>query len=274
MKESTKKILAFSLVLVVLGGVLGTIGFALGGIDHSVWTDSKGFHRVKKDERVPETTKTFSDAVKEINLSATRGDVEIVQGGTKTKVVLRNLETTACTLENGVLTVTSKHTSREGFSIGFNHIDESYSAYTTKNKVTVYLPANTDLSGVTLENAIGNIRLTGLRAGQLDLSASFGDINISNSTVRGRTKIDSSRGNVSVNGTFEGEVGVNNDWGDVRFESVNGVSAHNYKLETSVGTIHFPEKSNGSDAADSLNVDYGAKSNVTVSTSLGDITIR
>jgi len=274
MKESTKKILAFSLVLVVLGGVLGTIGFALGGIDHSVWVDSKGFHRVAKSARVSPATKAFSGTVEEIDLTSKGGDVEIVEGGTETKVVLQNPQTTACTLENGVLTVTSRPESREGFSIGFDSIDEGHTSYTSKNKVTVYLPAGTDLSAVTLRSGVGDIKLAGLLAKRLDVSAGLGDIDLSDSTINGPAKIDSSAGDVGMNGTFAGEVIVNSSLGDVRFESANGVSAHNYKLEASLGAIHFPGKSDGSDAAGSLDVDNGAKSDVTISTSSGDITVR
>ncbi|MFJ7371506.1 DUF4097 family beta strand repeat-containing protein [Lysinibacillus sp. NPDC098008] len=272
----TAKHTLIALAMISLGILLALIGYFSGG-RWLIIKDEDGFH-VPSKQQLASQSYTL-DAFTNIDIRNDYGDVEIIAAGSDYKLEIKALEEQDITyqIDNDTLFIetATKNKNRIEFGSGSWH----------SPSIKIYVPADNELSTLTINNNFGDIAIHQLHYQQLDLqqdygdimfeqtagekttiNQSFGDITFQQAINNGLT-IDSEHGDIDMNGTLYGSSTITSSFGDTTLHLQNSKDDIGFDLTTSFGDITINDKEQGN----TVSQVYNGEHQLTISSSNGDI---
>ncbi len=237
MRKKTLLWLSAGALLVLLGGAIFFGALVAANFDFLKFTTSK------YEDRTYEITEEFAS----ISIVASTADVLIVPSdGTVARVECRELKNVTHTVavKDGVLTVEEKDARA-----WYEHIGITFGS----QRVTVYLPEGL-WQALTVRASTGDVRVSGLTFGAIDVALSTGDVEIRNATCTGAVTLVASTGDVELENftcaalltkadtgdlamervRVTGELAVERDTGDVELEACDAATI---RIKTSTGDV-------------------------------------
>ena len=263
MKNWKKITLITGAVCTVLGLILLIFGLFAGGIQYLTSTDLSGFSgsadskssRSKQIVKEISPYKSLDVSLKSLNLQVRFSqDNNYVLSYENTKTSKTNSHAPISLSQSGnTLKIRERDSKKHTyFHIDLNFLiclfgsDDAKEAVSNENMVTLYIPKNTILDQVTLENDDGNLILNNLRTKQGIIQVDDGDIILKNCTLRNML-ITSDDGDVlSTSTTYSGNTAITCKDGDVLFYHATDVlKPLSLKLEANDGDIIVPSSFSG-----------------------------
>lgn len=286
MRNWIKTLLKISAIVLVVGIVLGTIGFVLRkGKSFSVYFENGKIVSSDDDDTFKTLPKTTIDSFDVAEINVDYADVVFVATDDEYAIEYKvHGNEPEYEVKDGKLTFNQKDKNRTLININLNGNPE-------QSKITVYVPGDS-LSSLTINSNYGDVILGDMEVSSIDFDMNYGDANFTNVNVGEKLNIKSSYGDVvGVNCAFV-KIDANLSYGDVEFDKVaiTGDAAFNlsygdvdinltngeisYDLETHCGDIVI----NGKEVDDG--VEQSAKStsenegSITATDDYGDININ
>ena len=114
------------------------------------------------------------------------------------------------TLENGKFYFDDRKAFPESYSINFN----------LDNKIKIYLPASTQLTDLSIQNASGDVTLSGFIAENMQVTISYGDFELKNAASK-VADITLSSGTSKISEFQAGKLNFTNSYGNAIFTKIN-----------------------------------------------------
>ena len=265
MKTYVKVFLIIGLCLFVSGLVIGGIGFSMGARGIAFDSDFKMFFMDKDNDYIKKTAQTgeFSSIEADIDL----GDIRIL---TSDKFEAEYIYSSysgepEIYVEDSVLKIKWRNSRKISFGMNFQ-----------SPKITVYLPGDTELNDVNINNnlgavtvdglknikniavsaslggvnllnlksesltadvASGNLKADGLESEDLYLTCNLGSLKAENLITEGNTKITNRMGNTEIGGELKGRINVDADLGSVKITTNLHQLDYNSKIDVDLGTF-------------------------------------
>lgn len=202
-KQVRQVIVTVSLLIAIL--LLGGCGMSYGfhySTNHLDRDDAQDFN-IEKVEVEPIT---------QIDIHSKVAEVELISSD-KFYVEINYLywdKEPEYSLENGVLFFDDSESFPDSYSINFN----------LHNVIRVYLPQNSSLQKIGIEDASGDVSVAGFIAEELDISVAYGDL-----TMKEAAAIDAeitlASGTSKITDFEVGELDYTNSYGDAHFTDIN-----------------------------------------------------
>lgn len=236
MHKGTKRALILSLILAVCGAGLVIAGIALGGqpnfsVDIKNRTITAGGADLTRGDRTPQAFTALEIDVATADITVERGADWALSYALPDAPVI--------TEEGGVLRLSAQEQSTIGF------VGVSFAA-SNGPAVTVTVPEGAALDRITLHTATGEVRLSGLTVGALDVTSNTGDIDAAELIVSGEVNAQTNTGSITLaltGRTSDYAMELGTDTGEVR---LNGTEhGHDYttdhgiplRAETNTGDV-------------------------------------
>ena len=198
------KILGLVILMIVSITLMTGCGFTyvINATNRLDRKDAKEF-KVEKTEVAPITNIDIHTGIAEVELlEADKFYVEIEY--------LYWKEEPEYSLENGGLYFDDKDCFPNSYSINFN----------LDNRIRIYLPKDSNLNNIRIEDASGDVNITGFVADELDVTVSYGDF-----TMKEAAAVDAditlSSGNSRINDFQVSEMEFTNSYGNADFTDIN-----------------------------------------------------
>lgn len=205
MKNFRKNIWLITACVMVLGLILGAIGFFCGGAK-SLYINQGGIHVSDKTQHNLENLNL--KAFQSIGIDVQDFDVEFMPSQNYGIYICYYGDTChpTYTVENGTLKVT------DGTENSFGGLDFNF--FNKPNKIRIYLPANAALNAVKIKSACGNVIAGNFSAQTTDISSSSGYVNVSG--ISGDTlTLSASCGNIDIKNANFKSLSANDSSGNV-----------------------------------------------------------
>lgn len=224
------KILIISACFILVGAIVGGIGFALGGRGLVIDGDWN-YHFAENDGKIEknEVLEPFSSAI--INIR--RGKVSVV-AGSEYRIEIKSYSSAfspTYSVKNGVLEVSSPYS---GFTLDIGIFG------TFNDSVIVTVPED-KLTSLSIESKAGDVNicgLTGSASGNITVRSSAGEVEIERVHGFGEFEIKSSAGQIEMNDVEVGKATVTSSAGSVDIEDFEG----SLDLKTSAGGVEVSLK--------------------------------
>lgn len=224
------KILIISACFILVGAIVGGIGFALGGRGLVIDGDWN-YHFAENDGKIEknEVLEPFSSAI--INIR--RGKVSVV-AGSEYRIEIKSYSSAfspTYSVKNGVLEVSSPYS---GFTLDIGIFG------TFNDSVIVTVPKD-KLTSLSIESKAGDVSicgLTGSASGNITVRSSAGEVEIERVHGFGELEIKSSAGQIEMNDVEVGKATVTSSAGSVDIEDFAG----SLDLKTSAGGVEVSLK--------------------------------
>ncbi len=199
---------AMKLVLTV-AAVVGSL--ALSGCEYSFRLNGTNQLR-REDAKNFKVEKTAVEPVRQININTKLADIELLEADNYYVEIDYNYfeEEPDYKLEDGVLSFDDARSFPESYSVSFN----------INNSVKIYFPKDSGLDRIKLDNASGDISLTGFAADQLDVSVAYGNLAIKDASAA-ETDINISSGNSDISKFYTDNLKYSNSYGNSDFTDIN-----------------------------------------------------
>lgn len=215
MRKGTK--IAAIIAGACLGGgvLLGAVGFALGGATGLGW-DGEHLRVLETGEharRVEENMElgTLTGVVVESGSADVRFETADTYG--VRLVDYDASERLSYRVEDGVLFVETDP-ANQGISMVMGFFTTSRTP-----EITVYLPEDAELETVNLDQDMGNLEIAGLSAGEMTVSLSMGDAELSG-VEADSLQLESDTGDISLSGSTAGSLTMTMNLGNLELEDV------------------------------------------------------
>lgn len=224
------KILIISACFILVGAIVGGIGFALGGRGLVIDGDWN-YHFAENDGKIEknEVLEPFSSAI--INIR--RGKVSVV-AGSEYRIEIKSHSSAfspTYSVKKGVLEVSSPYS---GFTLDIGIFG------TFNDSVIVTVPED-KLTSLSVESKAGDVNicgLTGSASGNITVRSSAGEVEIERVHGFGELEIKSSAGQIEMNDVEVGKATVTSSAGSVDIEDFAG----SLDLKTSAGGVEVSLK--------------------------------
>ena len=310
MKQTNKRLLAAAGIFCAVGILFFGVGIASGGRNYVKTADLNrisGTAMMDSSDSHAILSKTEIDAFSSVNVDLKNLDLDIKASDDNKFYISYNIETTdgmlplSYQVQNDALNIVEKngHESSSYIHIDINFLQEMLGqshVIENSNKVTVYIPKETDLSGFSCKMGYGDLDIESLNAKQAVIQNDDGDVKI----VRGRFKnlelkddlgdlkikdvifansqIEMADGDIQAeNVTFTGKNEIRSSLGDIAL-SIPEKTLADLSVEAEASEINIPEKLGKvmTDEDDEQSVDSGnkAQNSLEIKSEDGDITIK
>jgi DUF4097 and DUF4098 domain-containing protein YvlB len=228
MKTRTKVILIIGLCLLLLGGMMATAGYALGGANAFFEWNGKGLELVSYgtgDNSSGVETEDFNlGKIKNISVDVDRAEVQFMPSDQLGVKIGYSGEANRITYQVSEDTLTISGSGHTGAVFSFGAFRSA--------QVIVYLPEDLLLETVSVYNGSGDVQINGLSAEKLDVVCDLGDVDLE-----------------QVSATF---LSVSNDAGDT---SLTTTSVQLLSVEMSLGDLELEKIT--SEQVNCIDVDSG-----------------
>ena len=198
MKKTNKRLLAAAGIFCAVGILFFGVGIASGGRNYVKTADLNrisGTAMMDSSDSHAILSKTEIDAFSSVNVDLKNLDLDIKASDDNKFYISDNIETTdgmlplSYQVQNDALNIVEKngHESSSYIHIDINFLQEMLGqshVIENSNKVTVYIPKKTDLSGFSCKMGYGDINVESLNTHKAELQSEDGDITISDSTFK------------------------------------------------------------------------------------------
>jgi hypothetical protein len=173
MKKVTRNLLIIALALILVGGILSSAGFALGGMktvnltpQGPVVESFEGDGIVVVDERWNKLTALDIDS-SILNLKMVEGDDFSLKGSYDSRLMTLDI-----TEANGVLTIRDiRHGDWNVLNFDLGFLNDSRKT----RGLTLTYPSGTKFGNVAVKSSLGNLEVQGLKADTLDVRLNLGN---------------------------------------------------------------------------------------------------
>jgi hypothetical protein len=307
MSKTIRNFLLVAAVLIVLGGVISGIGFALGGLapvsvtPEGVKLLNEGGRQVNVNENYKNLTSIDIDTdIMELRLE--EGDSFRLTGSYNSDLVRVEIE------ESGGELQVRTHSANNGL-FGWNWLNLGFGVYNQNyNELTLIYPKGTQFDTVALKSSLGSLRVDNLSAKALAVSldaGSFNGTNIATDTLDvnmslgsctvdrlvaknsagfkldggglalkeselNNVSIDQNLGGCDFSGLLTGKADIFLDLGSLNLNLENDEESLSYSIKTDLGSITVNGRSVGSPA------NLSAKSpecNLNLESNMGNINV-
>lgn len=286
MRNWIKTLLKISAIVLVVGLVFGTIGFALRkGKSFSVYFENGKIVSSDEEDTFKTLPKTTIDSFDVAEINVDYADVEFVATDDEYAIEYKvHGNEPEYDIKDGKLTFTFNQQNKNSISIIF-------SGNTEQSKITFYVPGD-KLSSITINSNYGDVILGDMEVSTINLDMNYGDANLTNVNVSETFKIESDYGDVvGINCSFA-KIDANLSYGDVEFDKVaisgdvafelsygdvdiNLTSGEiSYDLKTHFGDIVINGKEVGDGSEQSAKFTSDHEGSITVTDDYGDININ
>ena len=255
MKQTNKRLLAAAGIFCAVGILFFGVGIASGGRNYVKTADLNrisGAAMMDSGDSHAILSKTEIHSFSSVNVDLKNLDLDIKASDDDRFYISYNIETTdgmlplSYQVQNDALNIVEKngHESSSYIHIDINFLQEMLGqshVIENSNKVTVYIPKKTDLSGFSCKMGYGDINVESLNTHKAELQSEDGDITISDSTFK-NLELCADLGDLEINDTILTNSQIEMMDGDVNAENVsfNGKSTFNSSLGDI--TLSIPEK--------------------------------
>lgn len=204
MKIHFRKMLTVMLFITVTGALMSGCGLRY------VLNTTRGLDR--DDALEFNIAKTEVEPITKIAIHTGMAEVELIPAD-KFYVEIDYLywdEKPEYTLENGELSFDDRDSFPDSYSINFN----------LDNSIKIYLPQDSALNSITIEDASGDVTVAGFIAEELDVTVSYGDFTMKEAAGL-NTEITLSSGSSRITDFQAGEFDFTNSYGNARFTDIN-----------------------------------------------------
>lgn len=247
--KGVKILLIVAVCLVVFGSVLTIIGF-FSGASLNTYIDSTGLHITPRNnkEEIQEdkiTTDMNLESFNNIELSADYSDVEVKHGNSfgieiKTNSTYNKTDI-SYKIENGTLKIqgnTDGKISERWFNFDIRSLfSGEKSIYNSDNKVTVFIPNNTDMQNIDISSDMGTIVVDGISSQTMAVKASFGDVR-ANGITSSQTSFNLSSGKLTIENSNINNCTIDNSYGDI---ILNDIMSDGFTANCSAGRIKIED---------------------------------
>ncbi|MDF2632112.1 MAG: hypothetical protein K0Q85_708 [Caproiciproducens sp.] len=231
MKIQSKTLLRVSAAAMALGLILLSVGY-FSGAKYSVAAGRNGIHVI---DSTPHSVKNLTlEPFQSIDVEVGQTDIELIHSdhyGVDIQYY-GDTELPQYTVENGTLKISDTPAQKAGFlwlNMNFNFMQ-------TQNIIKIYLPANTSLKNIKVQNNTGSFQLNGITAEKADIHLDFGSLQIRNA-VLGDTSIVLQNGSSTIQNTDVKNLSFANDFGKSSFENFKTDSVTNSTIKAKNGQI-------------------------------------
>ncbi|MDR0937673.1 MAG: DUF4097 domain-containing protein [Oscillospiraceae bacterium] len=206
------RIWVVALALILVGGIIGAIGYASGASTGIRW-DKTGLHTLGNRSDTLEMAESY-DIITSITIDHDIGNVTLepsFDGSFGYSLTYYSTVEPEINYSDGRLNISVKSRTYNGWgfsSFGFN-IGQDYS-----NDLIVYYPEGAEFTSGVIDCGMGRLKLEGAGFGRLRADASMGQI-ILNDISSGKTEIYSHMGKVELYNVYAGATEITADMGAV-----------------------------------------------------------
>lgn len=216
-------------LVIIFGSIYHVRNFVMGVRDAWGWTFSDGDDKeasVSGNGAKEEDLKEFSS----ITVDADICDLNICVGNTyHIACKSKNTGEAEYQIDGGQLLVTQRNPKR---------FDGGISTASRSCKVTITIPAGTELDGVNLDVAVGDIDVSGITAKQLDVTANVGEVDLEDAQL-GDVVIDADVGDVNIEHCTFGNMNVEAAVGSIEIESPVSLADYTFDLSADIGQVEI-----------------------------------
>ena len=263
MKQTNKRLLAAGGIFCAVGILFFGVGIASGGRNYVKTADLNrisGTAMMDSGDSHAILSKTEINAFSSVNVDLKNLDLDIKASDDNKFYISYNIETTdgmlplSYQVQNDALNIVEKngHESSSYIHIDINFLQEMLGqshVIENSNKVTVYIPKKTDLSGFSCKMGYGDINVESLNTHKAELQSEDGDITISDSTFK-NLELSADLGDLEINDTILTNSQIEMMDGDVKQKIFLSVEKMNLQvtLVTSPSAfrknllLHFPSR--------------------------------
>ena len=274
MKKTNKRLLAAGGIFCAVGILFFGVGVASGGRNYVKTADLNrisGAAMMDSSDSHAILSKTEINAFSSLNIDLKNIDLDIQSSDDDNFYISYNIETNdgmlplSYQVQNGALNIVEKkgHESYSYIHIDINFLQEMLGqshVIENSNKVTVYIPKKTDLSGFSckmgygdmnvesvnaqkavIQNDDGDVTISGCSFEDLELSTDLGDLNIKDTALTD-SQIKMMDGDVNAeNVSFNGKSTFNSSLGDITL-SIPEKNLPSLSIQAEASDIDIPEK--------------------------------
>ena len=256
MKKTNKHLLAAGGIFCAVGILFFGVGVASGGRNYVKTADLNrisGAAMMDSSDSHAILSKTEIDAFSSVNVDLKNLDLDIKASDDNKFYISYNIETTdgmlplSYQVQNDALNIVEKngHESSSYIHIDINFLQEMLGqshVIENSNKVTVYIPKKTDLSGFSCKMGYGDINVESLNAQKTVIQSEDGDITISDSTFN-NLELSADLGDLKIKDTTFTNSQFEMMDGDVKAENVTFNEKNEFTSDLGDITLSLPKKS-------------------------------
>ncbi len=255
MKKTNKRLLAAAGIFCAVGILFFGVGIASGGRNYVKTADLNrisGTAMMDSSDSHAILSKTKIDAFSSLNIDLKNIDLDIKASDDDTFYISYNIETNdgmlplSYQVQNNALNIVEKkgHESYSYIHIDINFLQEMLGqshVIENSNKVTVYIPKKTDLSGFSCKMGYGDISVESLNAQKAVIQNEDGDINISDSNFK-NLELSADLGDLKINDTILTDGQIEMMDGDVKAENISFSGENEFTSDLGDITLSIPKK--------------------------------
>ena len=255
MKKTNKRLLAAGGIFCAVGILFFGIGVASGGRNYVKTADLNrisGAAMMDSSDSHAILSKTEIHSFSSLNVDLKNLDLDIKASDDDRFYISYNIETTdgmlplSYQVQNDALNIVEKngHESSSYIHIDINFLQEMLGqshVIENSNKVTVYIPKKTDLSGFSCKMGYGDINVESLNALKAVIQSEDGDITISDSTFN-NLELSADLGDLKIKDTTFTNSQFEMMDGDVKAENVTFNEKNEFTSDLGDITLSLPKK--------------------------------
>ena len=255
MKKTNKHLLAAGGIFCAVGILFFGVGVASGGRNYVKTADLNrisGAAMMDSSDSHAILSKTEIHSFSSVNVDLKNLDLDIKASDDDRFYISYNIETTdgmlplSYQVQNDALNIVEKngHESSSYIHIDINFLQEMLGqshVIENSNKVTVYIPKKTDLSGFSCKMGYGDINVESLNAQKTVIQSEDGDITISDSTFN-NLELSADLGDLKIKDTTFTNSQFEMMDGDVKAENVTFNEKNEFTSDLGDITLSIPKK--------------------------------
>lgn len=255
MKKTNKRLLAAGGIFCAVGILFFGVGVASGGRNYVKTADLNrisGAAMMDSSDSHAILSKTEIHSFSSLNVDLKNLDLDIKASDDDRFYISYNIETTdgmlplSYQVQNDALNIVEKngHESSSYIHIDINFLQEMLGqshVIENSNKVTVYIPKKTDLSGFSCKMGYGDINVESLNALKAVIQSEDGDITISDSTFN-NLELSADLGDLKIKDTTFTNSQFEMMDGDVKAENVTFNEKNEFTSDLGDITLSLPKK--------------------------------
>ena len=256
MKQTNKRLLAAGGIFCAVGILFFGIGIASGGRNYVKTADLNrisGTAMMDSSDSHAILSKTEINAFSSLNIDLKNIDLDIQSSDDDNFYISYNIETNdgmlplSYQVQNDALNIVEKngHESSSYIHIDINFLQEMLGqshVIENSNKVTVYIPKETDLSGFSCKMGYGDINAESLNTHKAVIQSEDGDITISDSTFK-NLELSADLGDLKIKDTTFTNSQFEMMDGDVKAENISFSGENEFTSDLGDITLSIPKKS-------------------------------
>lgn len=205
--SKTKIIFIFSIVIIVIGSILTTLGFINGGVK-SITLSNNGFE-IYNQEKLVQVNDDLS-IFDSIEISSNIIDINIIPGDKfRIEMVYPKSygEIQYSVQDNKLIIEEKKHTSKINISFGFINTINSY--------INIYVPSDAKFDVINLKSSSSDLNIKSIKANEIKINYDYGDVTLNNIEANS-IKFDMNSSDLNINNLIsQNSITIDNLYGDV-----------------------------------------------------------